>query len=238
MRKYGIIGKPLEHSYSAKYFTDKFTRESIDAEYKLYEIDDLTDIKTLLQTLDGCNITSPYKQAIMPYLHEIDIVAQHIGAVNVVHHGKGYNTDWIGFKNSLSPYLHPHDTNALVLGTGGASKAVQYALQKMGIAYTLVSRQLGSNAIGRCSYEELTKELIEAHTIIVNCTPLGMYPLINNYPNIPYLHLTPRHLMYDCIYNPNCTYFLQEGIARGTRAINGMQMLHMQADAAWEIWDS
>ena len=125
-----------------------------------------------------------------------------------------------------------------MLGTGGASKAVQYALQKMGIAYTLVSRQLGSNAIGRCSYEELTKELIEAHTIIVNCTPLGMYPLINNYPNIPYLHLTPRHLMYDCIYNPNCTYFLQEGIARGTRAINGMQMLHMQADAAWEIWDS
>ena len=141
MRKFGIIGKPLEHSYSARYFTDKFSREGVDAEYRLYERDDLSDIAELMQDLHGFNVTYPYKQSIMPYLHAIDEVAQTIGAVNVVCQGKGYNTDWIGFKESITPHLWDTDKRVLVLGTGGVSKAVQYALQQLGMAFTLVTRQ-------------------------------------------------------------------------------------------------
>ena len=140
MRKFGIIGKPLEHSYSAKYFTEKFLRDAIDAEYKLYEIDSLSHLPRFITELDGFNVTYPYKMAVMPYLHAIDPIADKIGAVNVVSNGIGYNTDWIGFKQSLQPHLRPLDTHALVLGTGGVSKAVQYALQQLGIEYTLVSR--------------------------------------------------------------------------------------------------
>ena len=237
MTRYGIIGKPLEHSYSARYFTEKFLREGIDAEYRLYEVDDLSDISTLMHELLGFNVTYPYKQTIMPLLHDIDAIAREIGAVNVVCQGKGYNTDWIGFRQSILPHLTQGDQRALVLGTGGVSKAVQYALREMGIDYTLVSRQEARGerreAIG---YGQLTKEVMEAHTIVVNCTPLGMYPDTESLPDIPYQHLTAKHLLYDCVYNPACTAFLRKGEEQGTRTVNGLAMLYAQADAAWEIW--
>ena len=238
MRRYGIIGKPLEHSYSARYFTEKFLREGIDAEYRLYEVDDLMYIPSLMNELHGFNVTYPYKQAVIPLLHSIDRIAEEIGAVNVVCQGKGYNTDWIGFQSSILPHLQAHDKRTLVLGTGGVSKAVQYALRQMGIDYTLVSRQLaigdGQLAIG---YGELTREVIEAHTVIVNCTPLGLLPAVESLPPVPYAYLTSHHLLYDCVYNPACTAFLREGKQRSTRTVNGLDMLYAQADAAWEIWE-
>lgn len=233
MRKYGIIGKPLEHSYSARYFTDKFIREGVDAEYRLYERDDLSDIAVLMQALHGFNVTYPYKQSIMPYLHAIDDVAQTIGAVNVVCQGKGYNTDWIGFKESITPHLLDTDKRVLILGTGGVSKAVQYALQQMGMTFTLVSRYPNAHAIG---YDNITEQVIQSHSVVVNCTPLGMLPDIHSLPPIPYQYITPMHLLYDCVYNPECTAFLREGQQRGARIVNGKEMLYLQADAAYEIW--
>ena len=251
MTRYGIIGKPLEHSYSARYFTEKFLREGIDAEYRLYELDDLSNVSTLMHELHGFNVTYPYKQTIMPHLRAIDTVAEAIGAVNVVCQGKGYNTDWIGFRQSILPHLTPDDQRALVLGTGGVSKAVQYALREMGIDYTLVSRQeakgerreaigYGQLAMGdgiwAIGYGQLTKEVMEAHTVVVNCTPLGMYPDTASLPDIPYQHLTAKHLLYDCVYNPALTAFLQKGQEQGSRTVNGLDMLYAQANAAWEIW--
>ena len=233
MRKYGIIGKPFEHSYSARYFTDKFIREGVDAEYRLYERDDLSDIAVLMQALHGFNVTYPYKQSIMPYLHAIDDVAQTIGAVNVVCQGKGYNTDWIGFKESITPHLLDTDKRVLILGTGGVSKAVQYALQQMGMTFTLVSRYPNTHAIG---YDNITEQVIQSHSVVVNCTPLGMLPDIYSLPPIPYEHITDRHLLYDCVYNPERTAFLREGEAKGARIVNGKDMLYLQADAAYEIW--
>ena len=212
-------------------------REGIDAEYRLYEVDSLSEIDRLMATLHGFNVTYPYKQTIIPHLRTIDRVAQEIGAVNVVCEGRGYNTDWIGFRQSIVPHLTPNDQRALLLGTGGVSKAVQYALREMGIDYTLVSRQEARGerreAIG---YGQLTKEVMEAHTIVVNCTPLGMYPDTESLPDIPYQHLTAKHLLYDCVYNPACTAFLRKGAEQGTRTVNGLAMLYAQADAAWEIW--
>lgn len=233
MRKYGIIGKPLEHSYSAQYFTDKFIREGVDAEYRLYERDDLSDIALLMQALHGFNVTYPYKQSIMPYLHAIDDVAQAIGAVNVVCQGKGYNTDWIGFKESITPHLLDTDKRVLILGTGGVSKAVQYALQQMGMTFTLVSRYPIAHVIG---YDNITEQVIHSHSVVVNCTPLGMLPDIYSLPPIPYEYITDRHLLYDCVYNPERTAFLREGEAKGARIVNGKDMLYLQADAAYEIW--
>lgn len=233
MRKYGIIGKPLEHSYSARYFTDKFIREGVDAEYRLYERDDLSDIAVLMQALHGFNVTYPYKQSIMPYLHAIDDVAQAIGAVNVVCQGKGYNTDWIGFKESITPHLLDTDKRVLILGTGGVSKAVQYALQQMGMTFTLVSRYPNAHVIG---YDHITEQVIQSHSVVVNCTPLGMLPDIYSLPPIPYEYITDRHLLYDCVYNPERTAFLRKGEAKGARIVNGKDMLYLQADAAYEIW--
>ena len=235
MRQFGIIGKPLEHSYSAIYFTEKFTREKIDAEYRLYEIDDLSNIISLMRKLYGFNVTYPYKQLIINHLQSIDDIAVKIGAVNVVCQGKGYNTDWIGFRNSIFPYLRQKDTHALILGTGGVSKAIQYALQEMDIQYTLVSRHAEGSILG---YNDLSAEVIATHTIIINCTPLGMYPDINSLPPIPYEYINDKHLLYDCVYNPECTAFLRAGIKQGARTVNGIQMLHIQADAAWEIWNN
>ncbi len=234
MTRYGIIGKPLEHSYSAKYFTEKFSREHIDAEYRLYEIDDLTHMDELMQHLYGFNVTYPYKQSIMAHLRGIHEVAQAIGAVNVVCQGVGYNTDWIGFMHSIAAHLTSEDTRVLVLGTGGVSKAVQYALQRMGLAFTLVSRTPTAEAIG---YDAITEQVLQSHPVIVNCTPLGMLPDIQSMPPIPYQYITSAHLLYDCVYNPERTAFLREGEQRGARTINGKQMLYLQADAAWEIWN-
>lgn len=230
--QYGIIGKPLGHSFSEQYFTDKFAIERVHATYQVLPLDSIERVREVLQTLDGFNVTYPYKEEIIPYLTALDETARAIGAVNVVHHGKGYNTDWIGFRDSLMPLIQGNE-QALLLGTGGVSKAIAYALKQMGIGYTLVSRNPNTNVIG---YEDLTEAIIKQHTIIVNCTPLGMHPYEDEMPNIPYQLLGEAHLLYDCIYNPEMTRFLRMGQKQGCRVKNGLEMLHIQADRAWEIW--
>ena len=240
MRHYGIIGFPLHHSFSAKYFNEKFETSGIDAEYSLYAVDKGEwmkgeRLKEFLESLDGFNVTLPYKQAIIPYLERLDETAEAIGAVNVVYKHVGYNTDCLGFMGSMQPLLREDDRKALVLGTGGASKAVCYGLRKLGITPTLVSRTPKEGMLG---YDELTQEVMEAHTIIVNCTPLGMAPDVNSFPPIPYEQITARHLLFDCIYNPEETLFLQKGKVQGATIKNGMEMLVGQAKAAWKIWNS
>lgn len=236
MRHYGIIGFPLLHSFSAKYFNEKFATEHIEAEYSLFptKADSLKmTVDRLLDTLDGFNVTLPYKQTIIPYLDRLDETAQAIGAVNVVHQHVGYNTDCLGFMESIRPLIRDFDKQALVLGTGGASKAVCYGLRKLGISPTLVSRTPKDGMLG---YSDLTEEVMVSHTIIVNCTPLGMLPDTGSCPNIPYEMLSAQHLLYDCIYNPEVTLFLQKGQAQGCTIKNGMEMLYGQAKAAWKIW--
>ncbi len=237
MRHYGIIGYPLHHSFSAKYFSEKFEREGIEAEYSLYPIgmEDLRlKIEDLFHRLDGMNVTMPYKQTIIPYLDRLDETAEAVGAVNVVHKRVGYNTDCIGFMESIKPLLRAFDRKALVLGTGGASKAVCYGLKQLGIAPTLVSRTPKDGMIG---YSDLTEGLMAEHTIIVNCTPLGMVPDTESYPPIPYELISAQHLLFDCIYNPEETLFLRKGKAQGATIQNGIEMLYGQAKAAWKIWN-
>lgn len=238
MRHYGIIGFPLLHSFSAKYFNEKFATEQIEAEYSLYPLDkgEWTNgerLMDLLNRLDGFNVTLPYKQEIIPYLERLDETAHAIGAVNVVYKRVGYNTDCMGFMESMRPLVRDFDQRALVLGTGGASKAVCYGLRKLGIAPTLVSRTPKEGMLG---YKELTKAVMAEHTIIVNCTPLGMLPEVDSCPDIPYEMLSARHLLYDCVYNPEETLFLKKGKAQGCTIKNGLEMLYGQAKAAWCIW--
>ena len=228
MRHFGIIGFPLIHSFSAKYFNEKFEREQIDAEYSLYPIQEeslKSKVESLLDTLDGMNVTMPYKQAIIPYLDRLDDTAKAVGAVNVIHKRVGYNTDCLGFIESIRPLLRESDKKALVLGTGGASKAVCYGLRKLGISPTLVSRTPKEGMLG---YEDLTEEVMKEYTVIVNCTPLGM---------APEEMISARHLLFDCVYNPEVTLFLQKGQAQGAIIRNGMEMLYGQATAAWKIWE-
>ena len=237
MRHFGIIGFPLIHSFSAKYFNEKFKREQIDAEYSLYPIQEeslRSKVESLLDTLDGMNVTMPYKQAIIPYLERLDETAKAVGAVNVIHKRVGYNTDCLGFIDSIRPLLRESDKKALVLGTGGASKAVCYGLRTLGVIPTLVSRTPKEGMLG---YEDLTAEVMEEYTVIVNCTPLGMAPEEDTYPLLPYEMITARHLLFDCVYNPEVTLFLQKGRAQGAVIRNGMEMLYGQAKAAWKIWN-
>lgn len=235
LKRFGIIGNPLGHSYSEGYFTDKFVREGIDACYTPYSLAEIQQVVQVLEQLDGFNVTYPYKETILPYLSAIDPIAQRIGAVNVVAKGKGYNTDWLGFKESLVQCLpkHHHHTKALLLGTGGVSKAIQFALKDLGIEYTLVSR----NAEKAIKYADIDAKIMQEHTIIINCTPLGMAPYQDQKPDIPYQLLGKQHLLYDCIYNPEKTLFLLEGEKQGSNIKNGLQMLHLQADEAWKIWN-
>ena len=238
MRHYGIIGYPLLHSFSARYFNEKFATEKIEAEYSLYpvKVEGLkSKVERLLDSLDGFNVTLPYKQAIIPFLKRLDETAEAIGAVNVVYQRVGYNTDCLGFMDSLQPLLREYDHQALVLGTGGASKAVCYGLRKLGVTPTLVSRSPKEGMLG---YNELTDEVISNHTIIVNCTPLGMLPEVDTCPPIPYERISARHLLFDCVYNPEETLFLKKGKAQGATIRNGMEMLFGQAKAAWKIWNS
>ena len=237
MRHYGIIGNPLDHSMSARYFNEKFAREHIEAEYALYPLNALTEerLKELMATLDGMNVTFPYKEAVIPYLKRLDETAATIGAVNVIYQGGGYNTDCLGFMAAIKPLLRKDDHKALVLGTGGAAKAVCYGLHQLGITPTLVSR---TPQTGMLSYEDLTQEVMVAHTIIINCTPLGMLPDVSTCPPIPYHLVTSRHLLFDCVYNPEETVFLSKGKAQGATISNGLEMLTNQAQAAWKIWNN
>ena len=236
MRHYGIIGFPLLHSFSARYFNEKFATEKIDAEYSLYPVaeSELDQIKDYIARLDGMNVTFPYKQTVIPYLTRLDETAEAIGAVNVVYKHVGYNTDCLGFIESIRPLLRKFDHKALVLGTGGASKAACYGLRKLGVAPTLVSRHPQEGMLG---YEDLDEEVMKAHTVIVNCTPLGMLPDVDSCPAIPYELITERHLLFDCVYNPEETLFLRKGKAQGATIRNGMEMLVGQAKAAWRIWN-
>lgn len=247
MRKFGIIGYPLGHSFSPSYFNEKFKNEGIDAHYDKYEIPVITDLQGILDytpDLCGFNVTIPYKEKVMSYLDNVSPEARAIGAVNVVKishkdNGKpyleGHNSDVIGFRRSIKPLLMPHHKKALILGTGGASKAINHGLQQLGIETLFVSR---SKKNGTIQYEQITSELLQEYTVIVNCTPCGMAPHFDDSPDIPYDSLTPKHLLYDLIYNPDETLFLKKGAQQGCTTKNGLEMLLLQAEAGWEIWNS
>ena len=245
METYGLIGKKLEHSFSKRYFTEKFETEGISARYELFELPDISHFPLLVANnhFSGLNVTIPYKEQVIPFLNELDPVAKTVGAVNTIQfirsdaHTilKGYNTDIIGFTNSFAPLLQPQHRNALILGTGGASKAVAYALKTLNIDYRFVSRTPSEEIY---SYRQLTKEIIEKYKIIINCTPIGTFPDINAAPEIPYQYLSSEHLLYDLIYNPEKTLFCKLGEEHGATIKNGLDMLYGQAVAAWAIWNS
>lgn len=244
MRKFGLIGKTLGHSFSKRYFTQKFAREGIaDAAYELYELPDISRLPALLAKepdLVGLNVTVPYKEAVIPYLDGLDESAAKIGAVNTVKriNGKatGYNTDFVGFRDTLTSFLPAiPGHSALVLGTGGAAKAVWAALDALGIPYACVSRNPASDQL---SYTSITPEVLRACTLLINTTPLGMAPDTGSAPAIPYEALTSSHFLYDLVYNPEETVFLRKGLAVGAHTLNGLPMLHKQAEAAWQIWNN
>lgn len=243
-RLYGLIGYPLGHSFSQDYFNRKFEAENIDARYINFEIPEIADLKLILdhnRNLNGLNVTIPYKQQVIAMLDEMNPEAAEIGAVNVIkfirRNGrlilKGYNSDIIGFRDSIAPMLTDHHSHALVLGTGGASRAVSYALRSLGIEVRLVSRTATRGVI---TYADLTPDIIDTHKIIVNTTPLGMYPHVDECPDIPYNLLTEHHLCYDLLYNPDVTLFMKKSADAGAEVKNGLEMLLLQAFAAWQIW--
>ena len=243
MRKFGLIGKKLGHSFSKKYFTEKFEREGIqEAQYELYELPEAQELKYLLQRepeLVGINVTVPFKQDVIPLLDELDEVAAKIGAVNTIKVSggktKGYNTDYVGFKNTLEAFYPQDDRKqALVLGTGGAAKAVWAALDALEIPFKSVSRNPAEQELG---YEQLTSDLLQAYNLIINTTPLGMHPHTDTLPELPYQALTRQHYLYDLVYNPEQTLFLKKGALAGAKTCNGLSMLYQQADAAWAIWN-
>jgi shikimate dehydrogenase len=245
MDQYGLIGYPLRHSFSMSFFNDKFEAEKIDANYFNFEISSIKEFKAILKdhpNLKGLNVTIPYKEQIIPYLDHLSENAKLIGAINVIKidriKGKvkltGFNSDIIGFQGSIEPLLGNHHQRALILGTGGSAKAIFYGLQHLGIIPTFVSRE--KKAENTLNYNELTPEIIQLNTIIVNCTPVGMWPHVDECPNIPYEWITGRHLLYDLLYNPNETLFMKLGKERGARIKNGLEMLLLQAFASWDFW--
>lgn len=248
MMKYGLIGFPLGHSFSARFFAEKFAREGLDARYDNYEMANVDSLRRLIEDdpeLSGLNVTIPHKQAVIPLLDDLSDEARAIGAVNVIEILRsedgscrlvGHNTDVIGFRDSIRPLLTdlPADSGALVLGTGGASKAICHALRGMGIVPTSVSRRPIEGGI---TYDDLTPEVMASHRVIVNCTPVGMHPHTEEAPAIPYGCLTPGHVLYDLVYNPLDTRFMGQGRESGAIVKNGLEMLHRQALAAWEIWE-
>lgn len=251
MRLFGLIGYPLSHSFSRQYFTEKFRREGItDAAYEAFPLDDVNRVHELLKDhpqLRGFNVTVPYKQQIIPLLDALDETAQVVGAVNTVvcspaaggrFHLKGCNTDVHGFRQSLKPFLASHHERALILGTGGAAKAVEHVLRTIGIDCIFVSRD-GKTLDGKTvlTYAELNPYVMDAHKLIVNCTPVGTFPAVNEAPAIPYEAVTAAHFLYDLVYNPAETEFIRRGKANGALTLNGMDMLKMQAEAAWQIWN-
>ena len=244
MKKYrfGLVGKDISYSFSKGYFTDKFLDLGLKGySYKNFDLQQIDEFPALLKSspsLKGLNVTIPYKQKVLPYLDALDAQAKNIGAVNTIKFdGKrliGYNTDAYGFQKSIEPFLKPHHKEALILGTGGASKAIAYVLGQLGIGATYVSRNPHATQIG---YEDINFSVLENHPILINCTPLGTHPNIDQKPNIPYAHLTEQHLLFDLIYNPEKTAFLKEGEQQGANIANGSHMLQLQADKAWEIWN-
>lgn len=239
--RFGLVGKDISYSFSKRYFTEKFSDLGLgDHSYENFDIANIEDFKTTIirnRDLKGLNVTIPYKESIIPYLDELDVQAEEIGAVNTIKFKgsrlKGYNTDAYGFENTMLPYLKPHHTKALILGTGGASRAVAYVLKSLGISFLYVSRNPDKNQIG---YHDLTESEMKEFTIIINCTPVGTYPNTEQQPEIPYKLISENHFLFDLIYNPEKTGFLKEGQIRGASVLNGFGMLQLQADRSWEIW--
>ena len=242
---FGLLGKNISYSFSKNYFSEKFIAlQLMRHKYVNFDIEKIQHFPEILSefktTLKGCNVTIPYKESVFNYLDELDAIAREIGAVNTIkftNDGRlvGYNTDVVGFEKSLIPLLKAHHTKALILGTGGASKAVAYVFKKLNIDYHKVSRNpKESNDL---SYTDLSDKLLNEYTIIVNSSPLGTYPDLNEKPMIPYQFLTQKHLLYDLIYNPVETAFLLEGKKRGTQVKNGLEMLELQAEESWRLWN-
>jgi len=245
MRKFGLIGNPLSHSFSQTFFTAKFERLGEDAVYNNYELESLDELKSVLRNepeLEGFNVTIPYKTSVIRHLDSISKEAKFVQAVNTIkierigdtHRLTGYNTDVIGFKESILPHLVGH-SQALILGSGGAAKAAYHVLSDLDIECLCVSR---NREIGDLTYRELTPETVWENSIIVNCTPVGMFPNVNDAPEIPYESITAEHLLFDMIYNPSETVFLKMGRKRGATCINGLEMLQRQAEASWQIWNN
>ncbi|CAG0991411.1 MAG: shikimate dehydrogenase [Bacteroidetes bacterium] len=244
MKTYGLVGFPLSHSFSKTYFTEKFLKENIqNCEYLNFELEKISFLPELLesnQNIVGFNVTVPYKQSIIPYLHELDKTAEKIGAVNTVKINKGkligYNTDEYGFRFSLKPFLEKKHRNALILGNGGASRAVQYVLKDLGIEYTIAQRNPEKKE--HLSFTEITEKVIQYHLLIINTTPVGMYPNVNACIDLPYHCISKEHLLYDLIYNPAKTLFLKKAEQQNASTINGLSMLQLQAEKAWNIWNN
>lgn len=244
-RRFGLVGRNISYSFSRGYFAEKFKKLNLDNhEYVNFDIQTIDEFPEILQenkeTLCGMNVTIPYKLEVFSYLDKVSKKARKIGAVNTVKISKkgklkGYNTDEFGFRKSLKPLLKKHHKKALILGTGGASKAVAYALKRLDIKYKFVSR-IAKNEV--LSYEQLTEEILQKYTVIINCTPLGTHPNVDNCPAIPYEFLNDNHLLYDLIYNPAETLFLQKGKEQRATTKNGLEMLELQAEKAWQIWNS
>jgi shikimate dehydrogenase len=245
MDKYGLIGYPLGHSFSINYFNQKFADEGINAKYMNFEIPSIDALAEVLDSnpeLKGLNVTIPYKQKVMEFLDQISPEARAIGAVNVIrvtHEGKdiklkGFNSDVIGFTQSIEPMLEPYHKKALILGTGGASKAIDYGLKSLGLETVFVSRYRRPETI---CYEDITPDVVKEYNVIVNCTPIGMFPKTEECPLLPYEAMDEKNIHYDLIYNPDETLFMKMGAERGASVKNGLEMLLLQAFASWEFWN-
>lgn len=241
---YGLIGRNISYSFSKDYFNKKFKENAIDNyEYKNFDFNESKDVESFLkqlpQEIKGLNITIPYKEAVLPFLDEMTTHAKKMGAVNCIEitkegKKKGHNTDWIGFSKSLKPFVKDKEIKALVLGTGGASKAVQYALKKMKIPFLVVSRTLSKKS--NLTYENIEEELIKNYNLLINCTPLGTFPDVHSCPEIPFQYLSSKHIVYDLVYNPTLSTFLKKSASRGAIIKNGYEMLTIQAEENWKIW--
>ncbi len=247
MKQYGLIGYPLAHSFSKRFFTEKFEKEGISASYENFEIEKIDRFPEVVENnpeLTGLNVTIPYKEQVIPYLGELDPAAREVGAVNTVKiersgkriRLKGFNTDTHGFETSLSPLLKPFHKKALILGTGGASKAIKYVLKKRGIEF--ISASIEELKDGEIRYEAITEQVMADRLLIINATPLGTYPQVDTCPPIPYQYITRKHLLFDLVYNPEVTKFMKEGESRGATVKNGYEMLLQQALRSYEIWNS
>ena len=246
MKQFGLIGYPLTHSFSKRFFTEKFEKENTAASYENYEIDNINLLPGIILSnphLSGLNVTIPYKEQVMSFLNDMDIAAREVGAVNTIKiirknnniFLKGFNTDTWGFENSLNPLLKEHHKKALILGTGGASKAIKYVLTKLGIGYISATiEELKENEI---RYSDINKDMMEERLLIINATPLGTYPKVDTSPMIPYEFITRDHLLFDLVYNPEVTQFMEKGRLKGATVKNGYEMLLQQAIKSYEIWN-
>jgi shikimate dehydrogenase len=251
LRQFGLIGYPLSHSFSQKFFTEKFLQENIaNASYHNFPIPSMESFAGLWEenpNLEGLNVTIPYKKEVIPFLQHSSAVVKEINACNCIRKFNnelyGYNTDVIGFEKSLLPFLQPHHTHALILGTGGAAAAVRWVLQKLNIQFQLVSRktntiEANTEMKASLSYDQLSASVIETHTLIINTSPVGMFPNVHEAPPIAYEGITAQHHLYDLVYNPTETLFMQKGLEKGATVQNGLAMLHIQAEESWAIWNA